>query len=1006
MRISRLLQHGSVFLVINLIICLLGVYCYSKLKIKLIPELPVSSIYVTINNPGVKAQLIEKQITKPMEEILSTVDGLESISSFSEIGESKIELNIKPSKPVQSSVNAVRDLISKNKSILPDGTKEPIVSTDSFLSKPVIYVSLYSDSGKEISNSRVVDIKQKLKYVDGYSKALVFGNKEKTLYISALLDRIFKYDISIDQLVADLSQANSNFSGGKVSNNYKTEYISFNKFVNLVEDFDNIEIDSNGVAVKLKNIAKIELKNKEESSFAYGNGKKVVLLGLFVKNGFNPVDFSKNINKFIKNYSKTNSDIKFEIIIDESKDVLKAFNDTTHTLIEAIILVSVIVYFLIGSLRYSSIAILAIPVSLSGSFIALYLFGYTINNVTMLATILAIGLVVDDSIVVTENAEHYYNKNNNALESISKAISNLFISVLILMLTLVVIYIPCIFMEGEIGRILQEFALTIVSSMLISFLVAFTLTPVLFLKLAKRSKHNFLIKVINTLFKSITKLYVKTLIKTIRKPLLFILMIFVITFLGFYFATTKLRIEVEPFEKKDMIIIENTFSPNTSLKYIHTYMQKIFNIIKTDYNIKSSLMIEESPLSTIWLTLRDRSRSEETLDNINNKLAKISVGGDVSTKIAQSKNAGSVLGFYELDFYINNPKSPKNLQTVASIISEKMISTFDDFYTISPGSVQDIGVNCNKNKLFKYGITEKDFADLLDIFLNQRKIEVFEEGNNVYDIVFRLDDNASKDLAKVESISIKNQKDGESNVQLRQVCDVFKSSAPSSIFRFNEQFSLNAHAVTKPNVNLNQAINFIEEINDNLPDGSSISYSEKTKTLIELSEFFTLFILVALIGLYLLMYARFNNFLMPIIILGSVPVCISFSLWGLYLIAGSFNIYTTLSLVTLMGLMTKHCVLLCSAIDSCQKSGFSLINSIISGSKSRIRAIMITSLAMSIGLISLFFDNGNYANSRFQIATVLVTGIVFGSILVLYSCPILYFLLKKDKPKIPNYKQL
>lgn len=261
-------------------------------------------------------------------------------------------------------------------------------------------------------------------------------------------------------------------------------------------------------------------------------------------------------------------------------------------------------------------------------------------------------------------------------------------------------------------------------------------------------------------------------------------------------------------------------------------------------------------------------------------------------------------------------------------------------------------------------------------------------------------------MAKIESISIKNQKDGESNVQLRQVCDVFKSSAPSSIFRFNEQFSLNAHAVTKPNVNLNQAINFIEEINDNLPDSSSISYSEKTKTLIELSEFFTLFILVALIGLYLLMYARFNNFLMPIIILGSVPVCISFSLWGLYLIAGSFNIYTTLSLVTLMGLMTKHCVLLCSAIDSCQKSGFSLINSIISGSKSRIRAIMITSLAMSIGLISLFFDNGNYANSRFQIATVLVTGIVFGSILVLYSCPILYFLLKKDKPKMPNYKQL
>ena len=623
----------------------------------------------------------------------------------------------------------------------------------------------------------------------------------------------------------------------------------------------------------------------------------------------------------------------------------------------------------------------------------------------MLAIILAIGLVVNDSIVILENAEYYYNKNNDALASIRQAIKNLFISILILMLTLTVIYIPCIFMEGEIGRILQEFALTIVSSMFISFLVAFTLTPVLFLKSAKVTNHNFVTNFINILFKKITKSYVKTLIKIIRKPFFFIIMIIVITLLGFYFAKTDLRVEIEPFEKKDMIIIENTFSPNTSLKYIHTYMQKVFNTIKSDSNIKSSLMIEESPVAKIWLTLNDRSVSVETLESINDKLAKIAVGGDISARIAQSKNAGNALGFYELDFYINNSKSTKNLQTVASIINEKMTNTFDDFYTISPGIVQDIGVNCNKNKLLKYGITEKSFADALDIFLNQRKIEVFEKGNNIYDIVFRLDDSDSKDLAKIESISIKNQNDGE-NVQLRQVCNVFKSNAPSSIFRFNEQFSLNAHAITKTNVHIKQATDFIEEINDNLPDDSSISYSEKTKTLIELSEFFILFISVALIGLYLLMYARFNSLFMPFIILGSLPVCISFSLWGLYLIAGSFNIYTILSLVTLMGLMTKHCVLLCSAIDSREKSGSNFISSLINGSKSRIRAIMITSSAMSIGLASLFFDSGNYANSRFQIATVLVTGIVFGSIVILYSCPILYFLLKKIQITIDHlYKK-
>lgn len=992
----KVIYHHSVFITIYIIIFLLGVYCYSKLKIQLTPETSPSNIYITISDPGSKSNLIEKQVTKPIEEILSNIDGLKSIVTFSEHGKSKIDLSIRSDKNINNSINEVRDIISKNKSLLPKSIKEPIISKDNFSDKPLIYVSIKSSDNKSISDSLISDIKQKLKYVEGHSKLSISGNKNKALYINILLDKFIKYDISLDKLLNQISLANLELAGGKNRNNYTNEQMSFDKITKSVNDFENITI--NNLGLKLGNISKIELSDQPEMSYSYVDGKKVLLLGFFAKSTINPVDYYNNIKLFLKNYTKNNPDIKFKIIIDNTKDISKSFNSTAYTIVETIISVSFIIFIVIGKLRYALIVLLTIPISLAGCFITLYLCNYTINNITMMAIILAIGLAVDDSIIVIEKSVFYYDeKKLSALKSIFKAILELFTPVLTLMLILIVIYIPSFFIYGDVGKILQEFSVTIISCLIISFLVSFTLTPSLFLKLAIKTKKNNVNQFVDKLFKDIIKIYILTLINFLRNIKFFLFLSIILIMAGFYIAFTKINVEIEPFEKKDLIVLQNTFSPNSNLNYIHYYMYKIFNILSRNKNIDSSIVIEESPQSMMWFNLKDRLKSEETLRDINKELSHITVGGQVSTKINQSKNVNNISGKYKLHFYIANPKSIKTLHTTTSFMSEKMNKVFEDFHIITPSTSQDISIICDDKKLSKYGFTQKDFADKLDIFLNHRKLDTFEKDNSVYDILIRLDDSFSNDFSQIESINIKTSHKETKYILFRDVCKITKTNLPSYIFRFNQQFAVEGYVITKPNISLSEAIDFIERLNNEVNNGSSIFYSAETQNLIDLSKFYPLFIFISILGLYLLIYAKFNNILLPLIVLGSIPVCISFSFLPLYYINGTLNIYTTLALVTLIGLMAKHNILLCTSIYKYSKTRSSLIRSIISGSKLRIRAILITSTAITISLVSLLFDNSNYSNSRFQLSIFLLSGILIGSFITVYITPALYYLIFRKK---------
>lgn len=986
--IKKLLEHSSIFMVINIVVVLLGIYAYLQLKIQLLPNIPASNIYISIINPNVRPDLIEKYITKPFEEVFSHVDGLESILAVSQLGESKITLSIAKKVPIEQAINQVRDLILKNKALLPEGAKDPIISTESFSALPMMYIAVGSNNNLLVTAEDIETIKKKLKYVDGVANSSGFGVTEKVVNIDIDPEKIAKYYIPLDSVLASLTLQNTDFSGGKLSNQYKTEYISFDTTINKLSDFGDINLESNNVAIKLKNIASITLSDKEALSFAYFGTNKIVLLGIFAKSDANPVDVSKNVKHFLEYYEKANPHFTFQVVIDDSQDILQAFQEVKKTLIESVLLVSVIVLLLMGSVRYSIIAICAIPVSMAACLVMLYLCGFTLNSITMLAMVLAIGLVVDDSIVVIENAEHYYQKNKNALTSILQAIYGLFLSVLILMLTLVVIYIPILFIKGEVGKILQEFSLSIIACLVMSFIVAFTLTPILFLKLANNTHESKFAQIVNKTLDMITDKYKSSLFFIIRYARVFLFLVTIVVAAGTYVASNSMKIEIEPFEKKDMIILTNIFMPNTNLSYIHRYMEKITKIVNSSDNIKYTLNIEESPRSTIWIILKDKTKAVQTLHEIEAKLARIAVGGDVSVKFAQGKNTGSAKGNVELSFYVNNHSSMENAWQDVHFIQANSQNLFTSVIAIATSLVQDYKIWCNQDKLFKYGLSQKDISNTLDILFNARKIGNFKNYDNTYDVVAKSDPKFGKMLSNIQNMFITTQKNGENLIQLKDICDIDRVNTVNQIMRYNEQYSIEVIATAKHGVKLQDAVHSIDQLNSKLPSDSDISYSEQTKMLIDSTSSFTLLILVSVFGLYLLMFARFNDLMLSFIILiGGIPAALSIALLSLYFTQGGLNIYTQISLITLAGLMTKHSVLLCSAMHQKGQGG---IKSIVTGATSRIRAILITSLAMSIGLLSLFFDSGNYANSRFQMAMVLVTGIAVGSILTLYVTPLLY----------------
>ena len=990
MMIKRILEHSSIFIVMNIVIVILGIYSYLQLKIQLLPNLPVSNIYISIINPNVKPELIEKYTTRPFEEIFSHVDGIISILADSELGESKITLTIADKIPINQAINQVRDLIIKNRSLLPEGAKDPIVSTESFSNLPMMYIGLMSNNS--LPSADEIDlIKKKLKYVDGVASVSSFGITEKAVYINIDPAKLAKYHIPLENVLASLTLQSSDFSGGKLSNQYKTEYISFDSVINKISDFDNISLDSNNVAVKLKNVANIAISDKEATSFAYSGMNKIVLLGIFTKSNSNPIDVANSVREFLDNYERTNKQFKFQIIIDNSQDILQAFQEVKKTLLEAVVLVSVIVLLLMGSVRYSIIAICSIPISIASCFIVIYLLGYTINTITMLAIVLSIGLVVDDSIVVIENAEHYYHKNRNALESILQAMRTLFLSVLILMVTLIVIYIPIFFIKGAVAKILQEFASSVIACLVTSFIVAFTSTPLLFLKLANNSHENRFAKIVNLTLSLIMRKYTSSLFFIIRNIKTFLFLVVIVTLSGMYIAVNKIKIEVEPFETTDTIIITNIFATNTNLSYIHHYMEKITKIIKDDDNIKYILRIEESPRSIIYVILKDKSKALLTFNNIESKLKKVAVAGDLSVKFAQSKNAGSVTGNIELNFYVNNQSSMKNNWEAIHFIRENSKNLFSNVIAIAPSLVQDYKFLCDQDKLFQYGLTQRDISDTLDILFNARKISNFKHYDNIYDVIARSDIKFGQMLRNVQNMLISVPKNSESIIQLKDICMITKVNTVSQILRYNEQYSIEVIATAKAGIKLQEAVNFLDQLNRKLPNDTNIIYTDQTQMLIDSTSSFTILITIAVLGLYLLMFGRFNNLVISLIILvGGIPVALSVAMLSLYFTQGGLNIYTEISLITLAGLITKHSVLLCSAIYQKQREGEMYLKAIIAGSVSRIRAILITSLAMSIGLLSLFFDTGNYSNSRFQMAMVLVTGIVAGSILTVYIVPCFY----------------
>lgn len=485
--------------------------------------------------------------------------------------------------------------------------------------------------------------------------------------------------------------------------------------------------------------------------------------------------------------------------------------------------------------------------------------------------------------------------------------------------------------------------------------------------------------------------YTSSLFFIIRNIKTFLFLVVIVTLSGMYIAVNKIKIEVEPFETTDTIIITNIFATNTNLSYIHHYMEKITKIIKDDDNIKYILRIEESPRAIIYVILKDKSKALLTFNNIESKLKKVAVAGDLSVKFAQSKNAGSVTGNIELNFYVNNQSSMKNNWEAIHFIRENSKNLFSNVIAIAPSLVQDYKFLCDQDKLFQYGLTQRDISDTLDILFNARKISNFKHYDNIYDVIARSDIKFGQMLRNVQNMLISVPKNSESIIQLKDICMITKVNTVSQILRYNEQYSIEVIATAKAGIKLQEAVNFLDQLSSKLPNDTNIIYTDQTQMLIDSTSSFTILITIAVLGLYLLMFGRFNNLVISLIILvGGIPAALSVAMLSLYFTQGGLNIYTEISLITLAGLITKHSVLLCSAIYQKQQEGEMYLKAIIAGSVSRIRAILITSLAMSIGLLSLFFDTGNYSNSRFQMAMVLVTGIVAGSILTVYIVPCFY----------------
>ncbi len=1019
--IELLIRRPVLSTVMTVIILMIGGVSYTRLTLRQFPEVDKPIITVRTSLEGASPQIIEAQLTRPLEEALGGIEGLDYMTSRSDTENSSIKLNFKVDRNIDLAAADVRDRLQKVRNQLPDDAQDPLITKADADAAPLIYLSLYSDKKDvtELADYAHRFLESELETIKGVASVEVMGGGNLEMHLVLDPVRLNAYKITATDVAAALKRQNIIKPAGRISGEEREFTVTTTVPLTTSNQFNAMIIaEREGRIIRLKDVGYAKLDSEDKRFSSRYNDKNAVSIGIVKKSVANPLLVKKGIEEKVAQIrERLPSGTYIEISSDQTVFIQKSIEHVYRTIWEAIFLVIFVVFFFLRSIRASLIPLVTIPVSLIGAFALMFVLGFTINILTLLALVLAIGLVVDDAIVVLENIYRYIEEGMKPKAAAIRGAKEISFAVIAMTLTLAAVYAPVALSSGITGKLFTEFAMTLVGAVLISGFVALTLTPMMCAQLLVSHDHEthannrfsrayqaFSDKMGQWLDK-LDQGYGNLLTRILHKRLWVAIGGLVVALIGLYLAVFQLRRELTPAEDQGVLIATALPPYGRNLNYIERYALQMDQVLAAVPELTKRMTIvqvsdytQSQNTMTLW---ENRTRSCSDIQKaIAPELDKI-IGLEVKSRCRSRSAIGGGSG-YDLSFVIQTTRSYEDLVQQMEKIWKVMLQHpgIDRVQPDTGQPGQDYKVQVDAEKASTLGVEPDVIAQTLDTLIGGRRSTTFERENKQYPVRVWVGEKFRRSAQDVLDMTVRGSRAGkETIVPLSDIVKIVAVTTTPEIYHFDGMRSATLDATLKEGYGLGQVLNDIKGIATKiLPDGYQTTVSGETRDF--LKETYTIYLIfgLAIAFIFLVMAAQFESFIDPFIIILSVPLSLAGAVFTLWVVPnGTLNIYSQIGLVTLIGLITKHGILIVDFANKLQQDGKSAYEAVIEASRLRLRPILMTTFAMVFGAVPLAYSSGAGAETREQIGLVIVGGMSVGTLFTLFVIPVVYTYLSRSR---------
>jgi len=998
-------------IVLSLIIILMGVVGFNFLGVRLYPAIDPPIITVSASYTGADAEIIESQITEPLEKSINGIEGVKSISSQSAVGSSRITVEFDLGANLEKAANDVRDKVSQAQRSLPrDMDSPPTVTKADANSDPIVMLIAESTKMSEIELSDYAEniLMEKLQTIPGVSSVGIYGQKKPAMRLWIDPKKLVAYKLTVADVSNALQKENVEMPSGKIRGE-STELTvkTFGRF-ETEEEFNNLIIKQvNNQIIRFSDIGNAELGAQNEESGAQINGVNGVVLALIPLPGANDIQIADEFYKRLDQIKATLPDgMQLSILRDRSTFVRQSVSDVIETLMIAIGLVVIIIFLFFRNWVIALRPLIDIPVSLIGTFFVMYLLGYSVNVLTLLGIVLATGLVVDDGIVVTENIFKRIERGMNKMQAAIEGTREIFFAVISTSLTLAIVFVPIIFLEGFTGRLFREFGIVVATAVIISALVSLTLTPVLNVKLGGSATHH-------SKFYTATEPFFQGIENGYRRILKFFINQKWISFavialcIGMIFLFSKiLKSELAPLEDRSFLRTSITAPEGTEFSTTQAIIDKVAQInmdsilgvrfVMARYGGMGSGSANTGNIMTSLVEPKERNVTQQDLyEKVNSIYRNIPDARIIASQeptISTSFSRG-----LPVQFVIQNLDFDKIQKILPEFLDEAQSSpVFANVDVDLKFNKPELNVKVDRLKATSLGVNERDIADAMNYAFSGGRNSYFLRNNKQYYViaqVMREDRNIPANISELYVRSNTGQM-----IQLDNLVTVTENSAPPTLYHYNRYKAATISANPAKGSTLGEGIEEMQRIADKLLDESfNTDLAGSSRDFAESSSNILFALVLALILIYLILAAQFESFRDPFIIMLTVPMAIAGALLALWIFGQTLNIFSEIGMILLIGIVTKNGILIVEFANQKQKTGLSKSEAVFEAASARFRPILMTSLATIFGALPIALALGAGAQSRVPLGIVVVGGLVFSLLLTLFVIPVTYIVMSAKK---------